>query len=93
MEIIGWIGSILFAICAVPQAIQSYKQKHSNGISKLFLALWFFGEVFTTVYILPKQDYPLLFNYSVNFACILVIGWYRFKPKRVVDRAADVPPS
>ena len=81
MEIIGWLGSILFAICGLQQAIQSYKQKHSNGISKAFLALWFFGEVFTTIYVLPKQDYPLLFNYGVNFACVMVIGWYKFKPQ------------
>ncbi len=55
MEIIGWLGSILFAICAVPQAVQSYKQKHSHGISKAFLALWLFGEVFTTIYIYRPQ--------------------------------------
>ena len=79
MEFIGWIGSILFAICAIPQAIQSYKQKHSNGVSKLFLTLWLLGEIFTTIYVFPKHDIPLLFNYAVNFACVLVISYYKIR--------------
>ncbi len=81
LEIVGWIGSILFAICGIPQALQSYKQKHSHGISKAFLMMWLAGELLTMAYIFPKQDYPLLFNYSVNIACLAVICWYKYRPK------------
>jgi uncharacterized protein with PQ loop repeat len=80
MELIGWIGSVMLALCAVPQAVQSYRQKHSHGISSLMIILWFVGEVFTTIYILPKDDYPLLLNYAVNILCIGVIGWYKYYP-------------
>jgi uncharacterized protein with PQ loop repeat len=81
MEIIGWIGSMMLALCAVPQAIQSFRQKHSRGISSWMIGLWFAGEVLTAAYVLPKQDYPLLLNYAVNIGCLVVIGWYKYRPK------------
>lgn len=79
MEIIGWIGSILLALCAVPLAWQSYWQKHSDGISSLFLAMWLVGEVLTATYVLPKKDYPLLFNYGLNIACLVIVIRYKVK--------------
>jgi len=79
METIGWIGSIFLALCAVPLAWQSYKQKHSNGVSNLFLTMWVTGELLTFAYVLPKQDYPLLFNYGLNIMCLVVVIKYKFK--------------
>ena len=79
MEIVGWIGSILLALCAVPLAWESYRQKHSNGISNLFLTMWLVGELLTAAYVLPKKDYPLLFNYGLNIACLIVVIRYKFK--------------
>ncbi len=83
MTLLGWLGSILFAICAMPQAFQSWKDGHSQGMSWGFLLMWLGGEVLTIAYVLPKQDWPLLFNYAANLACLLVI--LRFK---VTQRAA-----
>lgn len=79
---IGWLGSVLFAICGIPQAWQCYRQGHSDGLGWSFLLLWFFGEVFTVIYVLPKFDWPLLFNYGVNMACLLVILRYKFRPRK-----------
>lgn len=81
MDVIGWLGSMLFALCGLPQAVQSYKQKHSNGLAWMFLLMWFFGEVLTFIYVLPKADYPLLANYVVNFGFLIVIGYYKLFPK------------
>ena len=78
METIGWIGSIFLALCAVPLAWQSYKQKHSNGVSKLFLTMWMVGELLTFAYVLPKQDYPLILNYGLNIACLVIVIRYKF---------------
>lgn len=78
MEIIGWIGGILLAACAIPLAWESYRQKHSRGISNLFLALWLIGEILMFIYVLPKQDMPLLFNYGLNIACLVVVIRYKF---------------
>jgi len=81
MEIIGWISSILFCICAIPQAIQTYKVGHTNGISTLFILAWFFGEVLGIIYAIHLGNLPILFNYSVNFISLLVILKYRFSPR------------
>ena len=78
MEIIGWVGSILLALCAVPLAWESYRQKHSNGISNLFLTMWLVGELLTAAYVLPKKDYPLLFNYGLNITCLVIVIRYKF---------------
>jgi uncharacterized protein with PQ loop repeat len=81
LNVIGWLGSICFSICAIPQAVLSIKQGHSDGTSSLFLGLWLLGEVCTIAYVLPKLDYPLLVNYIGNLACLLVILRYKIRPR------------
>jgi|APGre2960657468_1045069.scaffolds.fasta_scaffold103533_2 uncharacterized protein with PQ loop repeat len=82
LEYSGWIGSFLFALCGLPQAIQSYTDKHSDGLNWLFIIAWFFGEIFTLVYIIPKGDIPLIVNYSVNLVFVLVIAYYKLYPRK-----------
>ena len=82
LQTIGWLGSIFLAICGLPQAILSYKQGHSNGISLGFLLLWTLGEIFTLIYIAPTLDGPLLFNYISNLIFLSVIWKFKIKPRR-----------
>jgi uncharacterized protein with PQ loop repeat len=82
MEYIGWIGSILLAFCGLPQAIESYKTKNSNGLTWGFLIMWGMGELFTIVYIIPKWHWPLIFNYTANIIFISIIVYYKIKPKK-----------
>jgi uncharacterized protein with PQ loop repeat len=82
METIGWIGSILLAFCGLPQAIESYKTKNSDGLTWGFLGMWGMGEIFTIIYILPKWHWPLIFNYTANIIFISIILYYKIKPKR-----------
>lgn len=82
IEFIGWCGSILFAICGIPQAYKSYVEGHSDGISWAFLILWLFGEFFTIIYIWPKQDIPLLINYLLNLVWIAVLVKYKIFPRK-----------
>jgi uncharacterized protein with PQ loop repeat len=82
MEYIGWIGSILLAFCGLPQAIESYKTKNSDGLTWGFLGMWGMGEIFTIIYILPKWHWPLIFNYTANIIFISIILYYKIKPKR-----------
>jgi uncharacterized protein with PQ loop repeat len=77
METIGWIGSILFAVCALPQVIQCVKDGHARGLNPLFLGLWLMGEIFILVYIWPKQDWPLLFNYTLNLVFVVIMIRYK----------------
>jgi uncharacterized protein with PQ loop repeat len=82
MEYIGWIGSILLAFCGLPQAIESWKTKNSDGLTWGFLGMWGMGEIFTIIYIIPKWHWPLIFNYTANIIFIAIILYYKIKPKR-----------
>lgn len=88
----GWVGSILFAICAIPQAYKSYCDKHSNGLSILFLLIWFIGEVLTLIYVILLESInllPLIFNYGCNLFCLLIIMYYRFFPNIFTNDIMD----
>ena len=82
LEIVGWLGGIFLAICGVPLAWQSYRDGHSHGISQGFLWLWFAGEALTLIYVLPKLDWPLIFNYGFNILLIFVVLRYRYFPRK-----------
>ena len=82
MDNLGWLGSILLAFCGLPQAIESYKTKNSDGLTWGFVLMWFVGEICTFVYIIPKMDLPLLFNYSANIMFLIIIIYYKINPKR-----------
>lgn len=75
IEIIGWIGSIAFSLCAIPQAVEAIRNKVCY-INKWFLTLWIIGEVFTLVYAIGIGALPMIMNYMVNGACLIVIAYY-----------------
>lgn len=74
METIGWVGSILFAICGLPQAWQCWRDGHARGLNWFFLLAWLGGELLTIAYVWPKGDVILLFNYGTNllFLCVML---------------------
>jgi len=82
METIGWIGGILLAFCGLPQAVESYKTKNSDGLTWGFLIMWGVGELFTIVYIIPKWHWPLIFNYTANIIFISIIVYYKVRGKK-----------
>ena len=82
METLGWIGSLLLAFCGLPQAIESIKTKSSAGLTWGFILMWSFGEIFTFIYILPKMDLPLMFNYTANIIFLAIIVFFKLYPKR-----------
>jgi len=83
IEVLGILGALALAICAVPQAILSYKQGHSDGMSSWTLGLWTMGEILTTAYILLTSADPiLLMNYIANLCYLSVIVRYKLYPRR-----------
>lgn len=84
IEFIGWLGSMLFAFCGAPQAYQSWKEGHSDGIAPLFILMWGLGEVLTLTYVMLKHgwDLPLITNYVINILFIAVIAGYKLFPRR-----------
>jgi uncharacterized protein with PQ loop repeat len=80
MEYFGWIGSFFLAFCGLPQAIESFKTKSSEGITWGLLIMWTLGEIFTLIYIFSKKDLPLLLNYLMNIVFLSTIVYYKIWP-------------
>lgn len=78
-HIIGWIGAILFATCAIPQVIKTWKSKRADDLSWLFLLFWLVGELLTFFYIiyddilLKITHFPLYVNYIFNTFLVLYL--------------------
>jgi uncharacterized protein with PQ loop repeat len=82
MEVIGYLGAGLLALCALPQAIASFKQGHSRGIDSMFLWTWFIGEVLLLAYTTNQAEIsiPLVANYFVNTVLVGVILVFKYSP-------------
>ena len=84
---IGWIGSLLLSFCGLPQAIKSYRTKRADDLSWLFLGMWGFGEFFTCIYVVQSNiisgefQYPLIFNYVLNFIIICYLFYVKVNYK------------
>ncbi len=79
MKLIGFIGSILLAICGFPEAYDSLRGIPS-GIGWTMLLVWFVGEIMTLAYILAEKQsrlVPLIFNYGLNILFIGIIIYYK----------------
>lgn len=82
-EWLGWLGSMLFAFCGLPQAIHAFRHKHADGMTWSFIMMWLWGEIFTLIYISSKEDVvPLLANYILNVFFLLIILWFKVFPQR-----------
>jgi uncharacterized protein with PQ loop repeat len=88
-EVVGWIGSLLFAVCALPQVIHTFKTRKTDDVNELFLWLWFLGEIFTFSYVvvddIASKNYhiPLYFNYAFNLLMLfyLIYAKYSYNSK------------
>ena len=77
--VLGWIGASLFAFCAVPQVLKTWRTKRAGGLSWLFLLFWFGGEILTFIYLVVDDiiesisHVPLYINYGLNTVLVLYL--------------------
>lgn len=82
MTFIGWVGSILFSICGLPQALKTWKDGHADGLDLSFLLLWTGGEVFTLIAVFAQAPKVyLIFNYCANLVFLIVMWKYKLWPR------------
>jgi uncharacterized protein with PQ loop repeat len=83
--LIGWIGSVAFAVCGIPPAWECYKNKSAKGINPTFIGLWLLGEVCYVISILMKFGWVnwMMFNYIANLLSIGVIIFYLLKDNKL----------
>ena len=80
VETIGWIGTVAFSLCAIPQAYKSYRTKKVDDVSAWFLILWGTGEICMLTYVLATTRDPILFvQYLANLLCLFVIIYYKMR--------------
>ncbi len=83
METIGFIGSILLAVCGIPEVVRTIKDNKCH-LGWNFLLLWFGGELFMLTYVIPMKDLPLLLNYVFNTALVGIMLFYKIKNTKYV---------
>jgi uncharacterized protein with PQ loop repeat len=84
IDVVGWVGSFLFAACALPQSYDAWKYGHAEGLNIYFLSMWFVGEICVliyTLYIIPLP-WPLIVNYIGNMILLLIIFRYKLWPRK-----------
>ena len=74
---IGWLGSLLLGICALPETIRTIKDSRCH-VGWGMLLLWFLGEVFVFIHVLFNiHDIALLTNYSLNIILLIIMIYYK----------------
>ena len=76
-DMMGWLGALLLAICAIPLTLEALIRKKVQ-IQSVFLLIWFAGEVLMFLYVIPLKDVPLLVNYLANIILLLPVMWVKF---------------
>ncbi len=87
VEISGYLSSLLFAFCALPQAILCVRQGHAKGVSKSFIIMWLMGLIIIQYYVYNKHgfDIPLFLNYWLCIVFALIITRYMIWPRDVAN--------
>jgi len=83
-DLVGWIGSVLFAVCGAPQALKSFREGHSRGMSPAFMAFWLAGELCYLYSTVAKFGFVswLVVNFLGNIFFVLVIIFFALFPRR-----------
>lgn len=83
MDIFGWLYTICFAICYIPQIVKTFETKKVEDISLSLFGLSLFGYISATIYTLSELgfNFILLLNYTFGGMCslIMIILYFLYK--------------
>lgn len=83
LEIVGYTGAFLLAICALPQTIECIIKGNAKGINLLFLMSWYLGEILMLYYcVVTVGAGPLFYNYLANSLMLTFIVRYKFLERK-----------
>lgn len=86
MEVIGWIGSICFSLCVIPQVVTTWRTGDTDGLSGYFLGLWYIGVCCSMAYLLHNNissgmfNWPLIVNFFLNWVCLNFLVYFKLVP-------------
>ena len=75
-NIVVTLGSVLLALCGLPEAIASYKTKKCS-VGWGMLLMWLFGEILLTIFAFQTHQYVLLINYFANLTFVGIMIRYK----------------
>lgn len=81
-ELWGYLSSLCFIVCGIPQAWQCLKSGTSKGLNSPFLWLWTFGEIFLIFYAYYLSSIPMYLNAFFNLLCLGIIFKYLYYPRK-----------
>lgn len=84
-QILGWIATVLFIICYIPQIMKTYQTKSIDGLSFRLLLISFVGNIVALWYAFLIKQPPLLIKYALTMVllsiCIFLYLKVYFKNK------------
>ena len=88
--ILEWVGSIAFALCGLPLALEALKYKKVT-LPLSFLLTWITGEVSMLLWALLEKQWVILgANYVPNFVCLCIVVYYWKRPARIKLLPAEI---
>ncbi len=69
---LGWIATVLFTICYIPQIIKTYKTKTVEGLSFWLLAIQFIGNIVALWYATLINQPPLQTKYALALVFLII---------------------
>lgn len=83
--VIGAIGALSFALCALPQINKTLKTEDASGISFGFIILSLIGNIFSSVYVAYTDflsgiwQIPLFLNYGTALFLMIILMILKIK--------------
>lgn len=71
-EILGWIATILFTVCYIPQIIKTSKTKTVEGLSFLLLFIQFIANIVALWYSFLITQTPLQVKYILGLIFLAI---------------------
>lgn len=72
-EIFGWIGTVLFTICYIPQIAKTYRTKDVKDVSLNMWLIQWVAYASCWIYAYSIKAYPMLTGYSLGW---LMTAWW-----------------
>lgn len=82
IQIMGYVGAVCLALCAIPQLVKVLITKNVSSLSVVNLVLWSIGCTLMSIYVfLTSKDIPLLANYILNaiISYMLIANFIKYK--------------
>jgi len=71
-NVLGWIATVLFSICFVPQILKTYRTKTIDGLSFRLLFISLVANVVALIYAILIKQPPLYVKYVLAIICLVI---------------------